>query len=370
MKTKPTFCICGGGALGHVMAGVISAKGYKVNILTNKPTLWSNLITIKDPNGKVFSGNLNIISSNPDEVIPMSNIILLCLPGYLIDQEIKRIKNFLSPETIIGSIVASTGFFITAISNLGKSFGLFAFQRVPYIARVKDYGHSAFLLGYKNHLNLAFWNLMHQDRYLRLFQIILETPISRLDNILEATLTNSNPILHPTRLYRLFHRWNNTIIYPNELLFYEEWDDETSELLIACDNEFQLVLSALPLNKQSIPPLLDYYESYDKHSLTEKIRSIPAFKGIKVPMQQFEGGYIPDFENRYFTEDIPYGLLIIKFIAQQQSISTPEIDKILEWGQSVTNKLYIKNHLLINSKDIADIACLNANILNEFLEYK
>ena len=28
------FCICGGGALGHVMACMISSKGFEVNLLT------------------------------------------------------------------------------------------------------------------------------------------------------------------------------------------------------------------------------------------------------------------------------------------------------------------------------------------------
>jgi hypothetical protein len=38
--------ICGGGNSVHVAAGYIASKGYKVNVPTTKPSLWSNLVTI------------------------------------------------------------------------------------------------------------------------------------------------------------------------------------------------------------------------------------------------------------------------------------------------------------------------------------
>ena len=47
--TKPyTFCICGGGALGHVLAGVIGAQGYDVRMLTGHPDAWQSEITVED----------------------------------------------------------------------------------------------------------------------------------------------------------------------------------------------------------------------------------------------------------------------------------------------------------------------------------
>ena len=101
------------------------------------------------------------------------------------------------------------------------------------------------------------------------------------------------------------------------------------------DEEFQKLLDVLPVTKGSIPTILDYYESTDAVSLTNKLQSIQAFKGLKSPMKKVEGGYIPDFGSRYFTEDFPYGLQIIKEQAKQHSVSTPIIDKILNWGMSL-----------------------------------
>lgn len=38
-------------------------------------------------------------------------------------------------------------------------------------------------------------------------------PVYKLSHYMEATLSNSNPILHPVRLYVLFKDWTPTKIY-------------------------------------------------------------------------------------------------------------------------------------------------------------
>jgi hypothetical protein len=126
--------------------------------------------------------------------------------------------------------------------------------------------------------------------------------------------------------------WHEGVVYPEQELFYEQWTDEASQLLMAMDNEFFGLLSVLPVSKGSIPTILEYYESKDAASLTLKLQNIEAFKGILSPMKQVEGGFIPDFNSRYFTEDFPYGLRIIRNLAQKHHVNTPTIDRILEWG--------------------------------------
>ena len=57
-----------------------------------------------------------------------------------------------------------------------------------------------------------------------------------------------------------------------------------------------------------------------------------AFQTITSPMKQVDGGWVVDFESRYFTEDFPYGLQIVQQQARQHGVSTPVIDTILHWG--------------------------------------
>ena len=104
------------------------------------------------------------------------------------------------------------------------------------------------------------------------------------------------------------------------------------------------MLDRIGISKTDIVPILEYYESTDAPSLTAKIKSIKAFKKIEAPMIQLsDGSFAPDWNNRYFTEDIPFGLLIIKSYAVRYGIDTPTIDKVLEWAQTKMGKQYMVN---------------------------
>ena len=310
-------CICGGGNLGHVVTGFLAARGEaQVSLLTRHPERWQQQLEISTPEGKVLQGAIQQISSNPAEVIPAADIVLLCLPGFSIREELLKISPYLQPNTAVGSIVSSTGFFFEAMEVLPATTPLFGFQRVPFIARTTAYGRSAALLGYKPMLHVAIEQTTEKEVLRTLIERLFATPTVLLQSYYEVSLTNSNPILHPSRLYAMWKDWHEGIVYPEQSLF----------------REFFFLLSVLPVSKGSIPTILDYYESTDAASLTRKLQSIEAFKGILSPMRQVEGGYVPDFASRYFTEDFPYGLRIIQQQAQKHHIPTPIIDRILAWG--------------------------------------
>lgn len=322
-----TICICGGGALGLVVASVLShTREVAVRLLTAHPQQWSKSIEAVDNSGKVYQGVLEKVSDRAEDVIPQSDIVLLCLPGFLIEKSLRQIAPFVTKQAI-GSIVSSTGFFFRAHEIFDDTTSLFGLQRVPFISRVEEYGHCATLLGYKKHLYMACENL--QNDFVEQWAEWLNTPVSLLQSYLEASLSNSNPLLHPARLYGMWHNWNGQV-YPKQELFYAHWDEYSSEIYISMDNEFQQLCNKLDVYVQ---PVLEYYESTDAKSLTRKLNNIEAFKTILAPMMRTEDGWIPDFKSRYFTEDFPFGLQLIKDLAVKYQVETPTIDKVLEWGK-------------------------------------
>lgn len=327
------ICICGGGSLAHVCAGVLSSQPeVVVNVFTRKPDLWSHRLEVTDCNGKVYYGQLDVISNNPEEALKDCNMVFLCLPGFAIESTLMSIKPYIG-SAVTGSIVCSTGFFFTAHRVLGENARLFGFQRVPYIARTAEYGHSANLLGYKTQLAVAVENVENKEAFRQLVERIWMTPTKLLASHYDVSLTNSNPILHTGRLYSMWKDWNGEI-YDHNILFYKEWTDESSQMLIDMDAEFMKLLDVLPVTKGAIPSLLDYYESNDAESLTRKISSIPAFQNITSPMKEVDGGWIPDFESRYFAEDFPYGLKYIISLAKENNVDCPSLNKVFDWGMS------------------------------------
>lgn len=327
------ICICGGGNLGHVVLGVLAAQPQnRVSLLTNHPQRWADTVMVTDPNGKQYVGKIAQITNRAEDVIPHSDIVLFCLPGFAIREELEKIRPYLSATAAVGSIVSSTGFFFEAQRLLPKEQPLFGFQRVPFISRTTEYGRSAELKGYKPLLNLAVEQTADKEALRLTIEQLFHTPTQLLQSHYEASLTNSNPLLHPSRLYTLWKDWHEGIVYDKNPYFYADWTLEAAQLYIDMDAEFQTLLRTLPVRSEAIPDVLTYYESHDAASLAHKLRTIPAFQGILSPMKEVEGGFLPDFHSRYFTEDFPFGMRFIIELAQEKGVQIPKIKEVYEWG--------------------------------------
>ncbi len=327
-------CICGGGSLGHVIAGwsAARAKG-QVSVYTSRPGEWVSDIVVDTPEGDKLTGHIFKVSDDPREVVSPADVVLFCYPGYLIESTLKRLKPFFRKDAFIGSVFSSTGFFFDAREVLEPDQPLWGFQRVPFIARVGEYGHSAHLLGYKSELKVAVENVPTEEKqaFAEFLSEWFERKVTLLDNYFEASLSNSNPLLHPAVLYDIFA---GDKVYDRKIYLYREWSESAAELLIKMDEEFFRLLEVLPVRRGFLPTILDYYESKDAASLAAKLRSIPAFQNLEAPMKQGPTGWVPDYSSRYFSEDFPYGLKLICTLAHEKEVPVPTLDRVLEWGMS------------------------------------
>lgn len=326
--------ICGGGNLGHVCAGFLSAQNKnQVSLLTRRPELWSKKIDVIDCNGTIYRGELVRVSKSPSEVIPDAEMVLVCLPGYAIEDGLQGIAPYLSQSCLVGSVVSSSGFFFAAFKELSACQPLFGFQRVPFISRITKYGQLAELKGYKDSLSVAIEHATDRETVREILERLFLTPVKLLSSHYEASLSNSNPLLHTSRLYTLWHNWKPGVSYRRNPGFYTEWTKEASELYIVMDKEFQRLLNKLGLAEGCISSVLEYYECSDADALTKKIRSIPAFQGILSPMVSDKSGmYVPDFTSRYFTEDFPYGLRFIVERGEELNMDMPRSKIVYQWG--------------------------------------
>ena len=341
---KKNICICGGGNLGHVIAAVLANCGHNVSVMSGKPDMWNKSIRLVESNKEDITGELVMISSDAEKVIPNADIILFTLAGMQNEIYLKKIAPFVKENAVVGSVFGSVGFYWIAKNILPKSIGIFSFQRVPFIARLIEYGKSAELKGRRDTLYIypsdkAVW-------VVDFFKRVFDTNIEVLSTPLTTILTNSNPLLHPSRIVTQFIG-NEKTVYAEKLFLYETWNDSASELYIIADKEFQSILRILGINTSEVPDVLTYYESTDIKSLTKKITSIKSLKNIYVPMKQVDGGFVIDETSRLFTEDIPYGTIILKSVALMCGIPTPNIDKIIYWGQKMMNKEYLIDGKLI-----------------------
>ena len=90
----------------------------------------------------------------------------------------------------------------------------------------------------------------------------------------------------------------------------------------------------------------------DKTNLYTAIQTNAAYQGLKHPVKTTEDGkFVADFTYRYMTEDIPYGLVVIRGIAEIAGLETPNMDKVLTWCQEKMGKEYLVNSKL-QGKDV------------------
>jgi len=175
---------------------------------------------------------------------------------------------------------------------------------------------------------------------------------------LEVTMFPINAVIHPARLYTLLSSWSEGDVIDTNPLFYEDYNAEAAQCLNELNGELitigkKLSEHGVPVD---IPHIFDWLACYvygeSKDSNIQRFfQTNVAYKGFKCPLTPVgddDGkarGFVPNFANRYFTEDIPLGLCVYKGLADIAGAKTPSIDKVINFCQ-----LHMKKEFILNGK--------------------
>lgn len=350
MKKIKEICIIGGGNEGHYLSALIgSREEYNVSILTSTPELFGDCIeSIDANNGEITVGRLTKASSNPADVIPNADMILFAVPSNIYKKYLDNIFSFVSDGTVLGFIPGTGGVeFLAEKFIIDKHCPVFGTQRVPSGTKLICKGKSVNSLGSRKDLRIASFPSSFNAEICDLMSFLLRIDCVDLPNYLSVTLTPSNPILHTSRLYGLFHDYVQGQEYPEQLSFYKKWDDFSSEMLIGCDDELQEACKKMSrYDLSGILSLKEHYEistmngNTDVEKMTNKIRQLVYLKDGVPMIRQENGSFVPNFESRYFTEDFPFGLCIVKDFCRICGVDTPHIDRVLGWYDKLFHKNY------------------------------
>lgn len=328
--------VIGGGNIGTLMAAEMAAKGHEVTIFSSRPDEWTqNIEVFTADDKKILTAAVFCVTSDLTAAVCDAEIIWVTQPAQALQKLGTQLESCVSAGQMIGVVPGSGGVEFAFKGLLDKGCVLFGLQRVHSIARLKEYGRAVYMLGRKKDLQLGSIPAGAAVKISSIVEEIFDMPCIPLPNYLCVTLTPSNPILHTTRLYSMFHDYKVGIRFEKNFLFYEEWTDEASRMLIACDKELQDLCRVIPMDLKSVKSLRVHYESATAEAMTAKIRGIEAFKGLTSPMKETSEGWVPDFESRYFVADFSYGLKIIKDVARLFDVETPHIDEVWNWYEEL-----------------------------------
>lgn len=332
--------IVGGGNIGTQFAVHCAQKKHQVTVFTSRPESFSSHLTCVDEHGKIIcAGDIRGATADPEKAVADADVIFVTVPADRMPEYARKIIPYIRPGVKIGLIPGTGGGECIFRSCMEKGAVIFGLQRVPAVARLVKYGARVRSIGYRPQLFAAALPKRYTQECCQILSDIFNIPCAALPDYLNLTLTPSNPVLHTTRLRILFGDYTPGLVYDSIPLFYQQWNDESSRLLIACDEEVQQICRSLDaFDLSGVRSLKLHYESDTPEKMTRKISSIPAFQGLVSPQKAVEGGAVPDFNSRYFTADFSYGLAILVQIARMVDIPVPNMEQTLQWYQSIAGQ--------------------------------
>ena len=384
-QTPLIVTIIGGGNSGHVCASLIheNTNGrVRVQLFTSKPkSAWSSTPTVRFPDGSSQKGLISLISSNPREVLPQSDIVIWTGPVNATKAVFEMIRPFIDPtRTVVGTIFAQGLTHILAYRIFGPSMKFFALRNIPWLCRTTVAGRECEIVGPKTSIEAAVVNLSEQfvkDTIQPLFIVksIQEPVINLIPDFVPIVFNPANQLIHPAVYYCHFRKWRpGTALSgtdePNEWLYrdmselagniLQELDDELQNIKDAYFNSTGLKssLSILSLRDRLLIQYGDQIK--DKSTMAKLVGTNTAYSMAKTPMIRTPSGVVPNATHRVVVDDIGYGLCVLVSIGERLGVPTYMMKMLISWHQDLMGKEYLVNGK-ISGKDVAELVLIGPN---------
>lgn len=360
--------ICGGGNAAHTLIALAGNSNWQVDVYAPHADEAQRLRTGQEgcdglvarfAGGRSVRGAARRVSGDPAHVIPGSQVVLLALPAFAHKATLQQIAPHLDDGAIVGVLPARSGFDydVRALFSLRqRSFTFFGLQTLPWACRIADYGRAVDVLGAKALVDIAAWPAEQAPVLARQLRSLFDVDLRPVASFLTLTLANTGQLIHPGIMYGLCAGCeDNTYGGDAAPLFYQGVDDHTADLLQAMSDEVQAVAARLDeripfFSASEVTPLLQWllaaypHDIADGATLRAAFNSNRAYSGLRLPTVRLPGGaYGVDFKARYLSEDIPYGLVVLRGIAQLAGVPTPAIDNVIVWAQERLAHCYLRD---------------------------
>lgn len=333
----PRICICGGGNIAHALAAVFSARE-SVSVFTRSPEQWSDRVFYEvGSSNAMHTGRYKLNPTHDLNFVSAAECLVVCVPRFAIRDLLNTINSAVHCGQTVFFIPGPAGMEEIVAGYLARGIDTIGFQRSPFVARIREYGHSVWVSGVRSVSRLAFSRAEIAERWIRFAEGMIGGRMTTLSSFLTFTFSNSNPLLHPCRIVELLKGERNGG-YVNCPFFYRDWTDASSRLYIQADREMYRAFMAYASGADvaDYESVLSHYESATPEELTVKIQGIESLRSIAAPWKRDASGlWRPDFTSRYFTEDVPFGTQVIRDYAAVKHIQTPTIDFLINAVQNV-----------------------------------
>ena len=317
------FCVIGAGSGGRAFAAYLSSKGYDVALYNRS---FSRIASIQKMGGIQATGviegffPIETATINIKKAIKDANIIMVVTPA----SAHKDIAEMIAPLLVEGQII---------ILNPGRTFGSIEFfniieenqkespifigeaQTLLFTSRAWE-GNKVNILKIKDSVDFSCFPEKYTDIIYNALKDVFPQ-FNPVDDYFEVTLNNIGMLLHPT--ISLFNA--GLMDFGKTFKFYKE--GTTPRVCLVLENieiEINAIFEKLGLPQFKYHKWAKNSYGIEANSIFEAIQKVEAYKDINAPKQLI---------TRYFTEDVPTGLVPISSLGKLLGIPTPTIDSVI-----------------------------------------
>lgn len=398
---KLKIAICGGGNGAHCFATIASSRNnVEVNVLSvykdeaerwvkaTKDNMLTAFTTDSDGTTTNVSAKPSLITKEPAIALKGTKIIFIVVPAYVHQIYLEIIYPYVQPDTLIVGLPGHPGFELqckNVLKEKAKTCTMMGFESLPWACRITEYGKRVQLLGYKDILSTSLLTgrgcKLPFPAVETVQRILGDKPrINIAKNAISITL-KSGSVLHPPIMYGKWKDWDGVPLNEKPL-FYQGVTEMQTNLMSCLNREIRITAKKIQELKPSlvmtdVVTMEEWFKTHysdtisDTSSLLTLLRTNSAYQGLVHPMKRLETGFVPDFDYRYITEDIPFGIVILKGIAILVGVATPTMDELINWAQKILGKEYLVDSKL-KGKDVKSVRAPQSygiSTLDQLVEY-
>ncbi|MGI6328752.1 MAG: NAD/NADP octopine/nopaline dehydrogenase family protein [Dethiobacteria bacterium] len=335
---KPV-AVLGGGNGGRCMAADLTLRGYKVNFYEH-PNFEDKIKTIQETGvinlvGIDVSGAAKIhkITTVIEEALENAEIINVITPSFAHEIFFEEMIPFLQDEQIVIIWAGDFGS-IQLVKMLQKKCPekkviVAETNTLPYGARITPEGWIDYHV-FAPKVLISSLPATETEKVLKKAKSIWPSLVAA-DNVIAAALSNPNPLCHPPGALLNTGRIQYS---KGEFYMYKEGITEAVARVIKSVYEETLALA------EALDSEIVHYENHE-FMTPASIMSIALqapFDTLGIMATRVKGPRT--IEDRYITEDLPYGLVPMSELGKKLGVKTPVIDALINIGCIVCKSNY------------------------------
>jgi opine dehydrogenase len=335
------IAILGAGSIGFAYAALLSARKHHVS-------LWS-------PSGDGIDGLLRngghlqaegkltgIFPVRPcldlSRAVASAQVVILALPGNAHHAVMRQAADVLRDDQIvlITPVVSLSANVLNGFTVSTSRRPIICASSTTLLTARRLTGASVNVLSIRPSIDLSTMPASQSDRAIRVLSSIFDSQFDVQHSMLASSLANTGPVVHvPLALMNM-----GKLDRGENWLQYEHYTEHIANVITAADKERLDIGFAFGFNFASIT-------DHMCRSFGANAGTLPNVAAQIANLRSGGPAGPKTAHTRYLTEDVPYGLGFLSFVAKVVGVATPTIDSLIALANACFGRdMVIENMLL------------------------